>query len=65
MNKWQIEELASILIDQDGRWALAMARQRRAQHAREPASEAFRVWNAITIATARLLRARARRLRAG
>jgi hypothetical protein len=42
-----------------------MARQRRAQHAREPASEAFRVWNAITIETARLLRAQARRLRAG
>ncbi len=66
MTRRQIEELAAILVGQYGRWALGHARQRRAQHAREPRSEAFRVWDAITHATARLLRARARnrRLRA-
>jgi hypothetical protein len=63
MDKPQTRELASILIGEYGGRALAHARQRRAQHAREPRSAAFRVWNAITIEIARLLRARARRVR--
>jgi hypothetical protein len=65
MNKRQIEELAAILVNQYGRRALTHARLRRSQHAREPRSEAFRLWDAITVATARLLRSSARRLRAG
>jgi hypothetical protein len=65
MDKRRTEELAAILVHQYGRWALTHARQRRSQHAHEPYSEAFRMWNAITAATARLLRSRARRLRAG
>jgi hypothetical protein len=71
MNARQIEELAAILVVQYGRWALSHARGRRAQHAREPLSEAFQIWNAITAATARILRsqaparARIRRGRAG
>jgi len=65
MNKPQARELAAILVSQYGRSALAFARQRRSQHAREPRSEAFRVWNSITLETARLLRSRARRLRSG
>jgi hypothetical protein len=62
MNTPQVRELAAILIGQYGGRALRLARQRRSQHTREPRSEAFRVWNSIAIETARLLRARARRL---
>jgi hypothetical protein len=61
MNDHQTEELAAILVDEYGCRALAHARERRSQHAREPCSEAFRAWNAIAIATARLLRARSRK----
>jgi len=60
MNKRKTEELAAILVNEYGRSALAHARERRSQHAREPRSDAFRVWNSITAATARLLRARSR-----
>jgi hypothetical protein len=63
MNKPQTRELALILIGEYGAQALAHARQRRSQHAREPRSPGFRVWNSIVIETARLLRARARRVR--
>jgi hypothetical protein len=64
MNRRRIEELAAILVNEHGRWALSYARQRRSQHARIPCSDAFRMWNSIASATARLLRARARRRRA-
>jgi hypothetical protein len=60
MTKRKIEELAAILVNQYGRCALAHARARRSQHAHEPRSESFRVWNSIALATARLLRARSR-----
>jgi hypothetical protein len=61
MNARKTEELAAILVNQYGRWALDHAKERRAQHAHHPRSEAFRVWNAIVSATARLLRGHARR----
>jgi hypothetical protein len=60
MNKDQIEELAAILVNEHGRFALAHARERRSQYARAPRSDAFRVWKSIAAATARLLRAPAR-----
>jgi hypothetical protein len=56
----QIEELAAILVLEYGRWALSHARERRAQHARAPHSEAFQIWDAITAATVRILRSQAR-----
>jgi hypothetical protein len=61
MNTRKTDELAAILVNQYGRWALAHARERRAQHAHEPRSEAFRVWTSIAAATARLLHGRTRR----
>jgi hypothetical protein len=65
MNTAQTRELAWILIGQYGGRALTHARQRRSQHARAPRSEAFRVWNSITIETARLLRAQTRKVQSG
>jgi hypothetical protein len=59
MNRYQIEELAAILVHEHGRTALTHARQRRSQFAQAPRSDAFRLWNSIAAATARLLRARA------
>ena len=61
MNKRKTDELAAILVNQYGCWALDPCKsKRRAQHAHARRSEAFRVWNSIAAATARLLRARAR-----
>jgi hypothetical protein len=65
MNRHRTKELAAILVEQYGRWAISHARRRRAQHAQQPCSEAFRLWHAITVETARLLRSKARRLRTG
>jgi hypothetical protein len=61
MSKREIDELAAILVNEHGDLALAHARARRAEHLRQPYSEAFQVWSSIVVATARLLRARDRR----
>jgi hypothetical protein len=61
MNRCKTDELAAILVNQYGRCALAHAKARLAQHAHQPRSEAFRTWNSIAAATARLLRIRLRR----
>ncbi|HXC89726.1 MAG TPA: hypothetical protein VNV18_06135 [Stellaceae bacterium] len=60
MNKRKIDELAAILVNEYGRWALARAKERRSEHAHAPSSEAFRLWSSIAAATKRLLRARGR-----
>lgn len=58
MTERDIAELAAILINEHGSAALRIARGRRAQFAREPRSESFRLWRRIAAATARLLRRR-------
>jgi hypothetical protein len=58
MTDQDIAQLAAILVDEHGPAALDFAEDRRAQFARKPLSEAFRLWTRIAQATARLLRAR-------
>lgn len=60
MSEQEIIELAAILVNEHGHSALAVAAERRDQHAHEPHSEAYRLWSKIAEATARLLRAKAR-----
>jgi len=56
----EIEELAAILVNEHGDDALQVAERRRAEHARQRASDAFRVWTAIAAAVADLVGAHPR-----
>jgi len=60
MNKRKTDELAAILVNQYGSWALDHAKERRAQHAHARRSEAFRVWNSIAERARAALRAQGR-----
>jgi hypothetical protein len=61
MSEQEITELAAILVNEHGFAALDVAERRRRQHARNPRSDAYRLWTRIAEATLRLLRAKRRR----
>lgn len=55
MTDLEIDELAAILIAEHGPAALRAARWRRDQHAHEPYSYSYRLWDAIADAVVRRL----------
>jgi hypothetical protein len=59
MTERDIEELAAILVHEHGRLALQVAESRRDQHRHERYSDAYRLWDEIADAVARLLESRA------
>lgn len=58
MTQQEIVELAAILVQEHGRRAIQMAEARKAQHAHEPHSDAYRLWSRIAIAVTRRLATR-------
>ncbi|MBV8888725.1 MAG: hypothetical protein JO305_03565 [Alphaproteobacteria bacterium] len=55
MTECEIIELAAILVTEHGDHAVRFAEERRAEHDRQRASDAYRLWDSIAVATARLV----------